>query len=73
MTTIKKRINITLAPEIEAAISEAALRDKVPQATKAAELLRLALEFEEDVVLDKLAAMRDAKKARYISHKNAWK
>ena len=73
MPTMKRRINITVAPEVEEAISEAALRDKVPQATKAAELLRLALELEEDIVLDKLAAVRDTKEAKFISHKNAWR
>ena len=73
MATNKKRVNITLSPELERAISRVALRDKVPQATKAAELLRLALEIEEDEVWDALASSRDARGARYVSHQKAWK
>ncbi len=72
MPTLKKRINITIAPEIEEASSQAAFRDRVPQATKAAELLRLALEIEEDIFWDTFAAERDTKKAKYVSHKKAW-
>jgi len=73
MPTLKKRINITVTSELEKGISEAALRDNVPQATKAAELLRLALEFEEDVVWDTLAARRDTPKAKYVRHEKVWK
>ncbi len=49
-----------------------AKRDQVPEATKAAELLRTALEIEEDEVLGEIASKRDIKKAKFISHKKAW-
>ena len=39
MPTNKKRINITLPNHIAIFLEEIALRDDVPQATKAAELL----------------------------------
>jgi len=73
MPTTKKRINISLSPAMERALEILARRDAVPEATKAADLLRSALEIEEDDVWDKLASARDTRSARFISHKNAWK
>lgn len=72
MPTDKKRLNITLSKTAEAVLDRAARRDGVPAATKAAELLILALELEEDTIWDSLARERDTKKARFVSHKNAW-
>jgi hypothetical protein len=72
MTTTKKRINISLPASLDKALECLAKRDEVPQATKAAELLRLAVEIEEDCVWDLIASVRDTKKARFISHKKAW-
>jgi len=40
------------------------------KATKATELLKIAVEIEEDQVWDALAKKRDTKKAEYISHDN---
>lgn len=72
MATNKKRINISIPDSVQKALSKLAYRDQVPQATKAAELLRTALEYEEDVVLDALATKREKKKAGFVSHDNAW-
>jgi hypothetical protein len=72
MPTIKKRINITLPENIERALARAAHRDRLPEATKATELLRLALEIEEDSLWESLAETRDKKGARFVSHKQAW-
>ncbi len=72
MATAKKRINVTLSKTAERAIAQLAKRDQVPEATKAGELLRLALEIEEGQVWDTLANARDKKGARYVSHKKAW-
>ncbi len=72
MPTLKKRLNITLSPEMEGAIKQLAKRDKVPQARKITELLLAALEIEEDSVWDELAGKRDASNARFVSHKKAW-
>jgi len=47
-------------------------RDQVPQATKAAELLRIAVEIEEDDMWNDVVSKRDNKKAKFISHKKAW-
>jgi len=73
MPTTKKRINITLSKAAEKAIAELAKRDQVPEATKAGELLRLALEIEEDQVWDRLATERMAVKRKTYSHEEVWK
>ena len=72
MPTTKKRINISLSPDMERAIDTLARRDDMPEATKAADLLRAALETEEDQVWDTLATTRDTKKSKFIPHKKAW-
>ena len=73
MATTKKRVNITLSKDAEEAISFLAKRDSVPEATKAAELLREALEMEEDKVLSMLSEERDTKDSTFVSHIEAWK
>lgn len=72
MTTTKKRINLSIGSDVEKMLSMLAKRDAVPQATKAAELLRLALEIEEDQVWAAVAEKRDTKGAHFISHEKAW-
>lgn len=72
MPTYKKRINITVSEHLDDALEYLAKRDQMPQATKAAELLRVAIEIEEDDALDKLVSLRDNKKSEFISHKKAW-
>ena len=72
MSTDKRRLNITLTKEVDKAVSTLALRDNVPQATKVSELLKRALEIEEDQVWDQIAGKRDTKNARFISHDKAW-
>jgi len=73
MTTTKKRINISVAKPLERVIERLAKRDQMPVASKAAELIRLAIEMEEDQVLDAIASERLRKDARRISHAHAWK
>jgi hypothetical protein len=72
MATTKKRVNISVSKAVEDALGKLARRDEVPEATKAAELLRLAIELEEDKALDAIASERDTKKAKFVSHKKAW-
>ena len=72
MTTIKKRINISVEKDIEEILKRIARRDRVPTATKASELLRIALEIEEDQAWTTLASKRDTKNARFISHEKVW-
>lgn len=73
LTTNKTRLNISLPIGVRAALAKLAKRDQMPQATKAAKLLEVALELEEDQVWDTLAARRDTAKARYFSHSKAWR
>jgi hypothetical protein len=72
MATKKTRINITAEPEVENALRKAAKRENVPMATKAAELLALALSLEEDLALGFIAERRHRMKVAYISHHDAW-
>ena len=72
MTTIKKRINISLSPDLDTLLSRVARRDQMPEATKAVRLLEVALSMEEDLILDRIASERDVKGARFVTHKKAW-
>jgi len=58
MPTTKKRLNITLSDELAELIKLLSERDNVPLATKAAELLKKAVEEEEDEVLAMMAEER---------------
>lgn len=73
MPTVKQRINITADKKMESALKLVAKRDGVPTASKATELLTLALELEEDIALASLADGRSAKRIQFISHESAWK
>ena len=69
MTTTKKRINISLSPDLDKTLSALAKRDQVPAATKAVELLRVGIEFDEDVLLEHVAHKRNQTTKKFISHK----
>ena len=73
MATSKKRINISVPADIDSIITRLAKRDSVPQATKAAHLLRLALEIEEDHVLDEIASRRDVRGTKFVLHSKVWR
>ncbi len=74
MTTTKTRINITADRDVKKSLVAAAKRDGMPTASKAAELLRLALELEEDLALSDLADSRlTGKKIKWLSHRQVWK
>jgi len=72
MPTIKKRINISIADDLDKALTAIAKRDRVPQARKAVELLRLGIEVEENLLLERLASERLATAQKFISHKAVW-
>ena len=69
----KKRINISVSADIDRILVQLAKRDDVPVAAKTLELIKQALELEEDRVLDALANERNTPNARYFSHDEAWK
>lgn len=72
MPTTKKRVNITLPADIEEALEILARRDNIPVATKAVQLLHIAIAIDEDEVFDAIAARRDTKKSHFVSHEKAW-
>ncbi len=73
MPTTKKRLNLTLPKDLEEALRLLAKRDEVPEATKAVELLKGALELEEDRIWDAIASEREAKGGKFLSHEEVWK
>lgn len=58
--------------EVEEALVKLAKRDQMPTATKAKDLLEIALELEEDQLWDKIASHRDKKDAKFLSHSEAF-
>lgn len=73
MSTIKNRINISASKPIFNALKQLARRDDVPVATKTLELVRFALESEEDFALGEIARGRDTETTKWVSHEVAWK
>jgi|GEM_PF-1898760 len=55
---LKKRLNISLSDETREFLNVISEREKKPAATKARELLELALEIEEDYNIEKLIQER---------------
>lgn len=72
MPTEKKRLNLSLSPALDRVMTKVAARDRVPMASKAVELLQIALEIEEDTLWDRIAHTRDKRGARFVSHRDAW-
>ena len=73
MATTKRRLNITLSPEVDALISLIAKRDRVPEATKVSELLNISLALEEDKAFSILADERlNEKGVQRLSHNDVW-
>ncbi len=58
MPTTKKRLNISLTDELAELVKLLANRDSVPQATKVVELLKKAIEEDEDEILAMMAEER---------------
>ena len=65
-------MNISLSAPLESILARLAKRDQVPQATKAAELIRIGVEIEEDEYFDIIASERNMEKVKFVSHKKAW-
>lgn len=73
MPSTKTRINLTVPSEVERDLHRIARRDDRSLATVALDLLRRALEIEEDGVLLEIAEGREKKRAAFLSHARAWK
>lgn len=72
MATTKRRLNITLSPEVDILITEISKRDGVPEATKVSELLNVSLMLEEDRAFSVLADQRLHEKGKKLSHSDVW-
>ncbi len=75
MATIpKKRINITLSKDNQDFLSHIAKEEKKPTATKARELLEMAIEIHEDYFLSKWAEKREKDGGKLIKNsEELWK
>jgi len=72
MPTTKTRINVSVSNPVSHALEQLAKRDNTPTATKAARLIEIGLELEEDQVWDSIAHERDTAHAKFVLHDNAW-
>ncbi|MFT7184519.1 MAG: hypothetical protein ACI9QC_000863 [Oceanicoccus sp.] len=72
MATTKKRRMVSLPDDVDSALEHLAARDGIPPATKAASLIQLAIEIDEDMVWDRIASERDNEKTKFVSHDEAW-
>ncbi|MFA6099631.1 MAG: toxin-antitoxin system, antitoxin component [Patescibacteria group bacterium] len=73
MPSNKTRINLTVPAVMERDLQRIAKRDDRSLATTALDLLRLALEIEEDGALLGITKQRDKKSVVFVSHASAWK
>ncbi|MEI8230625.1 MAG: hypothetical protein WCG83_05850 [Candidatus Peregrinibacteria bacterium] len=72
MPTKKRRLNITLNKDTALYLKQISIRDDIPEATKAAEMVEMAMAFEEDAFFSKRAEAIDKKTKRWISHEKFW-
>lgn len=73
MATTKERINISLKRDTREALQYMAKRDQMPLASKAAELLDVMIDIEEDRYFSKLADERlKNNKGKWLSHEAVW-
>lgn len=73
MPTKNPRLNITFEPATVVVLTALAEQEHRSVSSLAKELILEALERREDVVLSKIAELRDVKSAKVISHEDAWK
>jgi len=73
MPTKNPRINITFEEAAAGILSKMAKKQKKSISSLAKELILEALERREDMALSDIANARDTKKAKRVSHDEAWK
>lgn len=73
MATNKHRINLSVPRDIDQALQRLAVRRDLSVATTALDLIKQALELDEDAVLQGIAESRDRKGVKYVSHRRAWR
>ncbi len=73
MATHNPSIQVTLDPETHGMLATFSAQQARSIYETAAELIREALERQEDVLLSKHADDRFAKAQKWVSHEDAWK
>ena len=73
MPTLKQRINITVDADTGWALKKLAKMHKIPIATKAMEIIRDAIELQEDLIWAEIAESRASHKGPWIDHETFWK
>lgn len=73
MPSTKTRINLTVPSDLEHDLQRIAKRDDRSLSTVTLDLLRRALEVEEDGLLLAVAEKREKKPVAFVSHAKAWK
>lgn len=73
MISTKYNIKLSVPTDMSRALRKLASRDKSNVASKTLELLKFAIDLEEDEALINIANKREEKKVRLVSHTNAWK
>jgi len=68
----KKRIYISVSPEIEDALEQISAKHNTPIASAATTLLQKAIEAEEDEIWDAIVSERKIKNKKFYSHTQAW-
>ena len=72
MPTTKKRVSITLDPEIYERIKKIVDLENKPLSTKVLELFLIGLDLEEDQYLSLLSEKRLKNNKKFIAHEKAW-
>ncbi len=74
MPTTKPRINIILEEPLYKTVEELAVRDGVSLSLKARDLIKEALEIQEDVALTTFADTREKtfRKSKALKHDEVW-
>lgn len=74
MSTKHPRLNVVLEPPLYQSIRRLASKDGVSLSLKARDLLRLALEYSEDLYWSKTADEREKslRKKKPLTHKEIW-
>jgi len=72
MPTLAKRINTVLEPPLYREVERLARGDRVSLSQKVRDLVREALELEEDQGWEKLVSGRKERKSRWLTHAEVW-
>lgn len=73
MPTKNPRLNVVLDESLHKIIESLASKEGKSMSVIAKELLEDALEKHEDLLFSQMAADREAKSKKVVSHENAWK